>query len=102
MGSATGIRNIETRRVVNSVPKAYCTWRFTIASSPSASSFSNTSILNGQWFGLPRAMMTATVGGRLKMRDLVGRSHHFIVGITKSAPERIPVGQRVVMVFRRV
>ena len=27
---------------------------------------------------------------------------HFIVGMTKSAPERIPVGQRVVIVFSRV
>jgi hypothetical protein len=27
---------------------------------------------------------------------------HFIVGMTKSAPERMPVGQRDVMVFSRV
>jgi hypothetical protein len=42
------------------------------------------------------------LGPPAEVRDFPGKSHHFIVGITKSAPERIPVGQRVVMVFKRV
>ena len=50
------------------------------------------------------------VGQALPLLEIPGSSpgmtrlkaRHFIVGITKSAPARMPVGQREVMVFSRV
>ena len=58
--------------------------------------------------GSSPAMMK--VGQALPLLEIPGSSpgmtrlkaRHFIVGITKSAPARMPVGQREVTVFRRV
>ena len=39
---------------------------------------------------------------RVRPGDDAPAARHFIVGMTKSAPARMPVGQREVMVLRRV
>lgn len=42
------------------------------------------------------------VSGPPRVAESEPDTPHFMVGMTKSAPARIPVGQRLVMVLRRV
>ena len=46
--------------------------------------------------------VAASEDRRVEPGDDAPVARHFIVGMTKSAPARMPVGQREVMVLRRV